>query len=226
MLRKSWVKPVVWVLCLAPAAWLAWRMAVIFGLLQPPAEGSLLSHASTIANPLDYITHWTGDWTLRFIVFTLCITPARKLLHLPDLIRFRRMLGLFALFYGSLHFLTWLWLDKLFDWNEMLRDVAKRPFITAGFAALLLMAPLGVTSTAGWIRRLGGKRWRALHRLVYVSAIAGVIHYKWLVKPGIRTPLWYAAIVGMLLLYRVAVWMMEKRPRPAAVRQRTVAPVS
>ena len=128
--------------------------------MPPEVAARYLSGSDLIANPLEYITHFTGDWTIRFLVITLAVTPLRKLLRLPDLIRFRRMLGLFAFFYGCLHFLTWLWLDKLFDLHEMLKDVAKRPFITAGFTALLCMLPLAITSTAGWIRRLGGKRWR------------------------------------------------------------------
>jgi methionine sulfoxide reductase heme-binding subunit len=220
MLRRRWVKPLVWVLCLAPAIWLAWRMCEIFGFLQPGALDEFLG-AQIIANPLDYITHLTGDWTIRFLVFTLAVTPLRKLLHLPDLIRFRRMLGLFAFFYGCCHFLTWLWLDKLFNLQEMLKDVAKRPFITAGFTALVAMLPLAVTSTAGWIRRMGGRRWRSLHRLVYFSALAGVVHYYWLVKSDHRLPIFYGALVGVLLLYRLIVWMAAQYgPRGAAVKPR------
>lgn len=215
MLRKSWLKVLVWVLCAAPALWLAWRIAVIFGLI-PPGPNPVL-----IANPLEYITHFTGDWTIRFLVFTLAVTPLRKLLRLPDLIRFRRMFGLFAFFYGCCHFLTWLWLDKLFDIHEMLKDVGKRPFITAGFAALVAMLPLAVTSTAGWIRRLGGRRWRALHRLVYFSAIAGVVHYYWLVKADIRLPVFYGSLVAVLLLYRLVDWMLaENSRRVAALKPR------
>ncbi|MGO9258957.1 MAG: sulfite oxidase heme-binding subunit YedZ [Bryobacteraceae bacterium] len=226
MLRRRWVKPLVWVLCLAPFAWLAGRVSVVFGLIPADAIGGVFSRGNPIANPLEYITHFTGDWTIRFLVFTLAVTPLRKLLRLPDLIRFRRMLGLFAFFYGSCHFLTWLWLDKLFDVHEMLKDVAKRPFITAGFTALVLMLPLAATSTAGSIRRLGGKRWRALHRLVYLSAIAGVVHYYWLVKSDVRLPVFYGTLVGLLLLYRVVVWMVaEYGRRGAVVKQRTAAPV-
>jgi sulfoxide reductase heme-binding subunit YedZ len=156
------------------------------------------------ANPIEFITHATGDWTLRFLAITLAITPLRKLLRLPELVRFRRMFGLFAFFYGCLHFMTYLWLDKFFSWGEIAKDVVKRPFITAGFTAFVLLIPLAVTSTAGWIRRLGGKRWQLLHRLVYVSAIAGVVHYYWLVKSDIRLPVSYGAIIGLLLAYRAA----------------------
>ena len=128
--------------------------------------------------------------------------------------RFRRMLGLFAFFYGSLHLTTYLWLDKFFDWAEVLQDVAKRPFITAGFLGFVLLAPLAVTSTAGWIRRLGGARWRLLHRLVYVSMVAGVVHYYWLVKSDIRLPAMYGAILAGLMLYRVFLWTRKKTPAP------------
>lgn len=160
-------------------------------------------------NPVEYITHGTGDWTLRFLLFTLAVTPVRQLADVPWLIRYRRMLGLFAFFYGMLHFATYLWLDKVFDWSEIWKDIYKRPFITAGFTSFVLMLPLALTSTKGWIRRLGGKRWAALHRLVYISGIAAVVHYYWLVKSDIREPLLYAAILTTLLFYRV--W---KRTRP------------
>jgi sulfoxide reductase heme-binding subunit YedZ len=133
---------------------------------------------------------------------TLAITPLRKIFRQPDLIRFRRMLGLFAFFYVCLHFTTYIWLDKFFDTAEMWKDVAKRPYITLGFAAFMLLIPLAITSTASWIRRLGGRRWQLLHRLIYVSAVAGVIHYYWLVKSAVLRPLTYAAIVAVLLLWR------------------------
>src|SRR5205807_10048119 len=132
---------------------------------------------------------------LRFLLITLSITPVRRLLNLPDLIRFRRMLGLFAFFYGFLHFITYIWLDKFFDMSDIVKDVAKRPFITAGFTGFMLMVPLAITSTRGWVRRLGGRRWQLLHRLVYFSAAAGVIHYYWLVKSDVRLPLMYGAIL-------------------------------
>jgi methionine sulfoxide reductase heme-binding subunit len=165
------------------------------------------------ANPIEKITHATGDWTLRFILITLAITPLRQLLGIPSLIKFRRMLGLYAFFYGCLHFLTYIWLDKFFDVHEMLVDVAKRKFITVGFTAFVLLIPLAITSTAGWIRRLGGKRWQMLHRLVYISAICGVIHYLWLVKADLRKPLEYGAILAVLLGYRVAIRAVPKLQR-------------
>jgi sulfoxide reductase heme-binding subunit YedZ len=186
-MRRRWVKIPVFALGLAPLLWMAWRAW----------------NQDLTANPVEYLTHFTGDWAIRLVVVTLAVTPLRKLLRLPDLIRFRRMAGLFAFFYACLHFLTFLWLDKDFEVGEMLKDVGKRPFITAGFAAFALMLPLALTSTAGWIRRLGGKRWQWLHRLVYLSAIAAVVHYYWLVKSDIRLPVLYGSLVGLLLGYRV-----------------------
>jgi sulfoxide reductase heme-binding subunit YedZ len=197
MLRQRWTKALVFLAGLLPLFWVGWRAW----------------QQNLTANPIEYITHFTGDWTIRFLVFTLAVTPLRKLLGLPDLIRFRRMIGLYAFFYGTLHFVTYIWLDKFFDLAEMWKDVAKRPYITAGFTAFVLMIPLAVTSTTGWIRRMGGKRWQMLHRAVYVSAIAGVIHYYWLVKSDVRLPAMYGAFVAMLLGYRAIVWAMNRRPR-------------
>jgi len=154
----------------------------------------------------------------------LAVTPLRKLLALPDLIRFRRMIGLYAFFYGILHFTTYIWLDKFFDLADMWKDIAKRPFITAGFAAFVTMLPLAITSTAGWIRRMGGKRWQQLHRLVYFSGIAGVTHYLWLVKSDIRLPVMYGVFVGVLLLYRVIVSLSKRKPAPARSRVSSLSP--
>jgi len=206
MLRKRWAKIPVWIFSLVPLAYLAWRAW----------NGDLT------ANPIEYITHFTGDWTIRFLVFTLAITPLRKLLRMPDLIRFRRLIGLFAFFYGSLHFATYLGVDKFFDFHEIWADIAKRPYITVGFAGFVCMIPLAITSTAGWIRRMGGKRWQVLHRLVYASAVAGVIHYYWLVKSDIRQPRMYAILVGVLLAFRVVVRVTGKR-RAAAVQESAMA---
>src|SRR5260370_11788530 len=160
-----WLKVATFLLCLLPVLTLFWGAA----------RGGLG------ANPVEFVTHSTGDWTLRFLLITLAVTPARSVLGMPRLIRFRRMFGLFAFFYGCLHFMTYVWFDKFFDIEDMLKDVGKRPFITIGFASLLLMIPLAVTSTAAWIRLLGGKRWQLLHRLVYLIAFGGVIHLYWLV---------------------------------------------
>jgi sulfoxide reductase heme-binding subunit YedZ len=199
MLRSRWAKVVLWILCLAPLVQLSW----------------LAYQQELTANPLEFLTHFTGDWTINLLVTTLAITPLRKLLRLPDLIRFRRPIGLFAFFYGSLHFLTYLWFDKFFDTGEILKDVVKRPFITMGFAAFILMLPLAVTSTTGWIRRMGGKRWQLLHRLVYFSGIAAVIHYYWLVKADVRLPVTYGTIVFVLLLWRSAMWVRKRLATPA-----------
>jgi methionine sulfoxide reductase heme-binding subunit len=189
-----WFKPVVFLACLIPLALLGWK-----------AYSSALG-----ANPIEVITHATGDWTLRFLLITLAVTPIRKLTGQLWLIRYRRMFGLFAFFYGTLHFLTYIWLDKFFNLHEMLHDVAKRKFITVGFTGFVLLIPLAVTSTKGWIRRLGGKRWQALHRLIYFSAIAGVIHYWWLVKADIHLPFEYGVVLAVLLGYRIAVWAGPK----------------
>src|SRR5438270_2306582 len=163
------------------------------------------------ANPVEFVTHATGDSALIFLLCSLAITPLRKLTNLPDLIRFRRMLGLYAFFYASLHLLTFVGLDHHFHWAEVLPDVYKRPFVTAGFTAWLLMVPLALTSTAWSIRKLGGKRWNLLHRLVYFSAIAGVVHYWWLVKKDITDPAIYAVILTVLLGYRLAVKFIDRR---------------
>jgi methionine sulfoxide reductase heme-binding subunit len=195
LLNSKWSKPVVFLLCLLPLAALGWRAL----------------HGELTANPIEFITHATGDWTLRFLIITLCVTPFRKILHLPELIRLRRMLGLFAFFYACLHFTTYIWLDKFFDLPEMWKDIAKRKYITVGFTAFLLLIPLAVTSTAGWIRRLGGKRWQVLHRLIYVSATLGVIHYYWLVKSAVIRPLTYGAIVAILLLWRLSASLSKKK---------------
>ena len=195
ILTSKWTKVVVFLACLAPLGMLVWR-----GL-----------HNDLTANAVEFVEHQTGDWTIRFLIFTLAITPLRKILKLPQLIRFRRMLGLFAFFYGCLHFATWIALDRYFNWAEMLKDVAKRPFVTAGFVGFVLMIPLAITSTAGWIRRLGGKRWQMLHRAIYLSAIAGVIHYYWQVKSDVRKPLQYAFVVGLLLAWRIGAWIYNRR---------------
>src|ERR1700675_3130657 len=195
LLNSKWSKPVVFLICLVPLAALGWRAL----------------HGELTANPIEFITPATGDWTLRFLVITLCVTPLRKILHLQELIRFRRMLGLFAFFYACLHFTTYIWLDKFFDLSEMWKDIAKRKYITVGFTAFLLLIPLAVTSTAGWIRRLGGKRWQMLHRLIYFSAALGVIHYYWLVKSAVIRPVTYGAIVAVLLLWRLFASLSKKK---------------
>jgi sulfoxide reductase heme-binding subunit YedZ len=200
------MKAMVFSVSLTPIAYLGWRAW----------------NQDLTANPIEYITHFTGDWTIRFLLFTLSVTPLRKALGRPDLIRFRRMIGLFAFFYGFLHFSTYLGVDKFFDFHEIWGDIAKRPYITLGFTGFVLMIPLALTSTAGWIRRLGGKRWRGLHRLVYASAIAGVIHYYWLVKSDVRKPLLYGFLVALLLGFRAVAALVNRRPA-AVSRERAVA---
>ena len=190
------------------------KVAIFLGCLVPLARLGLKSlHGELGANPIEVITHSTGDWTMILLLATLSITPLRMLTRQYWIIGARRMLGLFAFFYGCLHFTTYIWLDKFFDVHAMLQDIAKRKFITVGFLGFVLLIPLAVTSTAGWIRRLGGKRWLALHRLIYVTAIAGVIHYIWLVKADLRKPLQYALVLGVLLAYRLVVHFAGKGKR-------------
>src|SRR5205809_5314355 len=188
------LKVLVFVLCLGPLAVLVWK-----GF-----------HELLGANPVDVITLTTGKWTLVFLLITLSITPVRKLAALPWLIRFRRMVGLYAFFYGCLHLTTYVWLDKFFDVPEMLHDIVKRRFITAGMTAFTLMLPLALTSTTGWIRRLGGKRCQNLHRLIYFSAAAGVIHFIWLVKADLRQPFTFGAVLVALLAYRTIMWAVAR----------------
>lgn len=180
-------RPVLFVLCLLPALWLAvglWR-----GWLG--------------VNPVEKLTLETGQWTLRLLMAVLAITPLRRLLGWPELIRFRRMLGLYAFFYACLHAFTYVWLDQFFDWDEIAHDLIQRRFITAGVAAFAAMLPLALTSTRSWIARLGGKRWRQLHRLVYLAAAAGVVHFWWKVKSDVREPALYALLLAVLLLARI-----------------------
>ena len=179
------------------------------------------------ADPLVEITNQTGLWTLRFVVITLAITPIRRVTGWNPIIRFRRMLGLFAFFYSVLHFLTYLVGDRFASldfpdgfvaWSTLVNllasiweDVAKRPYITVGFIAFVSMIPLALTSTTGWIRRLGGRNWQRLHRLIYVTGIAGVLHYLWRVKADTLHPLIYAGIVSLLLGYRLALAFKKSR---------------
>jgi len=185
-MKLSFLKPAAFLLCLIP-----------FGqLLYNGYRGDLG------ANPIETITHFTGSWTLIFLLLTLGVTPLRKLTGWTGLIKLRRMLGLFAFFYVLLHFSTYLVLDHFFDFERIAKDILKRPYVTVGFTGFVLMIPLALTSTAGMIRRLG-KRWQQLHRLVYLVGIAGVIHFYWLVKADIRRPLQYGAVLALLLGYRI-----------------------
>lgn len=204
MRKRRASKVVVFLLSLAPLFWLGWR-----------AYNDRLT-----ANPIEFVEHYTGDWTLRFIVFTLFITPLRKNLNVPELIRYRRMVGLFAFFYGFLHFSTYLVLDKFFAWNEIVTDIGKRVYITVGFAGFLILIALAVTSTAGWIRRMGGQKWQRLHSLIYVAVAAGVVHYYWSVKSDTRDPIFYGILAALLLGYRLQAKLMKKRrPVPSPLRK-------
>jgi len=189
-MARRWMvllKVIVWSLCLLPVSMLAWKAI----------------HDELGANPLSEITLATGHWTLYLLLTTLAISPLRRMTGLTWLIRFRRLIGLFAFFYGCLHLMTYLWFDKFFDIHEIVKDIYKRPFITAGMTAWTLMLPLALTSTAASIRWLGGKRWQSLHRLIYASAIAGVVHFWWLVKRDLTRPEMMAAILTLLLGFRV-----------------------
>ena len=190
-------KAIVFAVALLPFLWLVFRF--------------LTDRLSV--NPIEDITLTTGIWALRFLVISLAITPVRRITGWNRLVQYRRMLGLFAFFYAALHVATYVVLDLFFAWDLILADVLKRPFITAGMVAFVAMVPLALTSTRGWIRRLG-RRWQLLHRLVYVSAIAAAVHYLWKVKVVIGSPVYYAAIVAGLLLFRVA-WMLRAKRRSA-----------
>ncbi len=189
MSHLIWVKPAVFIACLLPLARLIW-----------------LGYTDDLgANPIEVITRSTGTWTLVFLLITLCVTPLRKIMGWGWLIDLRRMLGLFAFFYVCLHFTTYIWLDQFFDLHSVYKDIIKRPFITVGFASFVLLIPLAVTSNDAMVRRLGVKRWRQLHRLVYIIASGGVVHYLWLVKKDITQPLIYGLILALLLGYRLLV---------------------
>jgi sulfoxide reductase heme-binding subunit YedZ len=155
------------------------------------------------ANPAELILHRTGDWALYFLLITLAISPLRRMTRLNDLIKFRRMAGLFAFFYATLHLVSYIAFDRFFYLDEILRDILRRPFIFVGIAAFILLVPLAVTSTKGWVQRLGGHRWNLLHRTVYIITILGVVHYWWLVKRDILWPAIFAGILFLLLMYRL-----------------------
>jgi sulfoxide reductase heme-binding subunit YedZ len=205
MTQSQWarrvIKPAVFLACLVPVSQLVY--GAFWGDLG--------------ANPVETITNTTGIWTLRLIVITLAITPLRWLTKLNPVILFRRMLGLFAFFYGTLHFMTYFILDRSLMFDELWEDVMKRPYITMGFSAFVLMIPLALTSTQGWIRRLGGYRWNLLHRLIYISAILAVIHYWWKVKLDTTNPRYYAFIVAALLGFRI--WRAIARRQTARAAQ-------
>ena len=195
------LKPLVFLLALVPAGYLGYR-----------------TYTNDLGvNPAETLQLETGEWALKFLIITLAVTPVRRLTGWNRVIQFRRMLGLFAFFYACLHFLTYIVLDKYFAFGEMMADVLKRPFITAGFVAFVAMVPLAITSTKGWIRRLG-RRWQVLHRLIYVSAAAAAVHFVWKVKVVIGEPIYYALAIALLLGFRL-VWQLKsaKSLRPQRV---------
>jgi sulfoxide reductase heme-binding subunit YedZ len=196
--RIRWIaKPLVFVLCLTPLTWLGWQ-AFAGGLG---------------ANPIEAVNRFLGDWALRFLLISLAVTPLRAILGLPVLIRFRRMLGLFAFFYVTLHLSSYVGLDQFFAWGEIWADIVKRNYITVGMIAFALLVPLALTSTKSMIKRLGGRRWKKLHMLVYPAAILGVFHFLMMVKADIREPLIYAAVLAVLLGYRAVAWVRPRTPR-------------
>ena len=201
--RRLVFKPIVWILCLAPLAFLIYD-----GFTD-----------NLTANPIEKVTNTTGIWTLRLIVATLAITPLRWVTHINQLISYRRVLGLFAFFYGTLHFTVYVVTTFFvggfseFDASGLWADLVKRPYITAGFTAFVLMIPLAITSTAGWIRRMGGKKWNLLHRLFYVTALAAVLHYFWKVKLDATYPIYYG--IGVAILLGIRLWR-NYRPKPAS----------
>jgi len=199
--NRWWVlKPVVFLVCFVPMGW----------LLFDTFTGGLS------ANPLEDIRDRTGIWTLRFLMITLGVNPFRRIIGWSSLIRFRRMLGLFGFFYGFVHLATYIWLDQYFAFLEILKDMfLKRPFIISGYISFFLMLPLAVTSTRKWITRLGGSRWQMLHRLIYLSAVAGVLHYYWRVKADIERPVAYGALLAVLLAIRG--WYALQRRRSQSV---------
>lgn len=188
------LRAVLWIACLLPLARLLW-LGVTGGLG---------------ANPIEFISRSTGTWTLVFLLATLCVTPLRRGTGWTELVRVRRLLGLFAFFYACLHFANWIAVDQFFDWPAMLKDIVKRPFVTAGFAGFLLLLPLALTSTDAARRRLG-RNWARLHRLVYAVPVLGLLHYWWLVKKGVQAPLPYTAALAVLLGWRMLVWWQGRQ---------------
>jgi sulfoxide reductase heme-binding subunit YedZ len=187
------------------------KIAVFIACLLPFARLIFLGFIDNLgANPIEFITRSTGTWTLAFLLITLAVTPLRRWFNINWLLRLRRMLGLYAFFYGALHFATYILLDQFFDWHSIVQDVVERPFITVGFPSFVLLIPLAVTSTNAMIKRLGAKRWQQLHRLVYVIAVGGVVHYFWLVKEDVTEPVYYATVLALLLGVRLF-WHLKER---------------
>lgn len=200
------LKAAVWVTCLSPLALLLYQF-------QTDDLG---------ANPINYATRTLGDWTLRILLATLCLTPLRLLFRISWQMTLRRLLGLFTFFYACLHFSMWIVADYFFDWEQMAADVVKRPYITVGLLALSLLVPLAATSSTRMVKRLGGHNWRRLHKLVYVVGVLGVLHYLWLAKKGINDPFLYAGVLGSLLAIRLVAWawrMTKRQTQRVAPRE-------
>jgi sulfoxide reductase heme-binding subunit YedZ len=201
------LKPAIWLVCLFPFLHLLWDTFAPF--LSPAFTGGLG------VNPLETVTDRTGNWALRFLLISLSLRPLRQVTGRGIFLQFRRMTGLFAFFYASLHFLIFLGLDNVFDFNELVEDIFERPFVTVGFTAWIVLLALAVTSTRGWIRRLGGSRWQKLHRLVYLSVVAAVVHFLWARKLIETAPVVYVSAAALLLGFRIVVWR-----KPELVRRR------
>jgi sulfoxide reductase heme-binding subunit YedZ len=202
------LKPLVFAVCLVPAALIAWHTLQI---VRGTAELTDLG-----ANPITAIEIQTGLWTMRFLAITLAVTPVREVFSLGVLARYRRMFGLFTFFYACLHVTTWVAVDWFFDWSAMGEEIVKHKYILVGMATFLTLVPLALTSTNAWVRRLGGKRWARLHRLVYVAAIGGTVHYLWAVKKDTLFPLAYLATFAILLGYRAFYVLRDRRARARA----------
>jgi sulfoxide reductase heme-binding subunit YedZ len=202
------LKTGAWMTCLAPLAVLGYRAAT----------------ADLGANPISFVTNWLGDWTFRVLLASLAMTPLRILLGLSWPLALRRMLGLFALCYASLHFCVWLVLDHFFDWREMGADIAKRPYVTVGMTALVLMIPLAATSTSAAVKRLGGRNWQRLHRLAYAIGVCAALHYLWLAKKANPAPYYYAGVLALLLGVRA--WDWARRRLARARKSEALAPAA
>ena len=204
-LIRGVLKPAVFVLCLTPLAWLGWRAGT----------GGLG------VNPIEAVNRFLGDWALRFVLVSLAVSPAKEMLGWPVVMRFRRMLGMFAFFYVALHLSSWIGLDQFFAWRHIWADIVKRPFITIGMVAFVLLVPLAGTSTSRMVKRLGAKRWKRLHMLVYPAAALASLHYFMMVKADVREPLIYAGILALLLGWRVfSRWPSIRRPITPALPRR------
>ena len=205
------LKPIVFAICLIPAALIAWNLyRVVTG------TGGLTDLG---ANPITKVEILTGLWTLRFLAITLAVTPVREISGIGQLAKYRRMFGLFTFFYACVHVSMWVGVDWFFDWRSMGDEIIKHKYIFVGMATFLTLIPLALTSTNGWVRRLGGKRWAKLHRLVYVAAVGGTVHYLWAVKKDTLFPLAYFATFALLLGYRAFYVLRDRRARTRAARR-------